>query len=420
MASPETPSRRPQPEVLSQGGSGGFLGHSVPRRLVAGCLVAAAVATLLAVDFGRRGANPPSHIATAPPTSGPSPTPTTTAPSVAAFRGVPIPRHSGLNLILQGAGAPLAVLALDTGRLSPITALPRWRGEVQLERLAGGWGALLTSAPLCDGCPSAAGQVYFLPDGTLRATPVASAQSIALGSSGRTLWLTTYASQRSARTVYALARELTLPRGEYLRPKVVLPNGFTVLRGVRTGLLVTTRDRTQIGKFAIWNPGSRAIAFRFYQVVAATEDVVVWVDRTCRPDSGQRCVLHFTDVTTHHTTVLQLLAGFYPGTGIFGADGRYLALISAGSPSVPSTIDNSASDVVILDTVTNHYTPLIGTDLVPFVPVDAVWYGDHLVLAAVGPERTTQFAVWRPGQSELWVKRVVLPLGMTLAAPGRL
>src|SRR5579859_1261592 len=156
-----------------------FGGWPRPPRWVWAIAGVAAVAVLTGVIVARTGPHrhPPATAVTSPAVPGivglPMP-----PRSPARMAGLPLPRGTGLRLVLGGRRP--AWLWAATGRTEPIRGLPRRDSGYQLIRAAGGWAAL--SFPGYDSsCPNCAPRpmpVYYIADGSREASRLGTADLV--------------------------------------------------------------------------------------------------------------------------------------------------------------------------------------------------------------------------------------------------
>src|SRR6202035_4504148 len=103
----------------------------------------------------------------------------------------------------------------------------------------GGWAVQAGSGgPVrCGSCAGPQVPVYFLADSAQSATRLGTANLVAPGASGRSLWLTSYPAGSDMRTTAAMAQQVSLA-GAPSWLSFRLPPGYAIDRATDRGLLL--------------------------------------------------------------------------------------------------------------------------------------------------------------------------------------
>ena len=406
-------------------GTGGWTPHSValtdeiragpsndggwrpPRRLAAALAVVAFLAAVGAVVITNRPAGRPSAAAPSPGAYSYSPIPLASpSPSPPVLVGTPLPAPTGLRL-------PFAATVpgwwdVDSGRLAYVRPAPppqeNGYGFGVLPR-AHGFAALRHAQEPCDGCPGPPEPVQLVSQrGSARLGPLGNAIAAAANADG--VWVTRYrfpaisvGDPRQSATV-----ELIDLTGRVLAPPRRLPANTGVIHGVTGGLLLNSATSRASTAF-VWNPATGVVGFRLFgQVLAATAQIIAWVDDGC---SLTRCSVHVRNLVTGGQRDYLNPVGRITYDGALSPDGWYLALREDGDP------DPSADAQGILTTEAVEVVD-VGSGRWWFVPgserglnrsgvpgYSAVgWSPDsrYLVLQVA-----RQLALWSVGRPELWL-----------------
>jgi len=375
---------------------------------------------------GRLGQVSAPASATATP---PTPPPTDTIvglPTPPRLRGVPL-GDTGLAALLipnPSASAVPGRFWLDSGRLTPIGGLPHGGCYLPPTRLAHGWvlgrQAYKPTGQRCRQL-SLTTQFYLLADGARSATrlPVTTDWVIASGDDTR-LWLIRFLGQPDPASGQLPPQQVQQVdrTGHPHTPRYLVGGGYAAWQGVGGGLLVlirTGQGSADLGRFALWNPGSGRILRRYDRVLAASGTTLAWVTAACSPN---RCPVHLSDLAAGTDTQVAVPWRAAANSGAFSPDGRSLAVVFGGvddaGPLPQATI--GVIDVAARRLLAVPGAVTGGGDIglaVSWSP-DGAWL---LVSAPVGP-LTEQLAAWRPGDRVLDVPRRQPPTGQHLAEAG--
>jgi hypothetical protein len=317
--------------------------------------------------------------------------------SPARMVGRPLSRGAGLRLMLGGEQP--AWLWVATGRTEPIRGLPQRANGYQLIRVSGGWAALPfpgNDIP-CANCAPRPMPVYYVADGSRKASRLGAADFVAPAATTGALWLVSYHSGSVMPKTAATAQELSVA-GAALGPRRRLPRGYVIEQGTSAGLLLVPQlVRASPARYELWEPGTGRVSRSFPNVIAAGAGEIAWV-----PACTARCAVHVLDTEGGPGRVIALPGRSQAYAGAFSPDGRLLALLvtarfGAGGRAV-------ANQLAVAAVASGRLTPVPGTTIGSGNGVDLGWQaGSGQLVADVGLQNSWQVAVWRPGDARLSV-----------------
>jgi hypothetical protein len=327
------------------------------RLAVAALLVAAAGCTTAEPGApGDRAATPAVSAAPAPPSAAEAP--------AGYLHGRPLAGPTGLRLLV--AGNPPRLLDVDRGTSRRVGGLPA--GE-------DGFGV----APLGDGAVVTGDrEVFVLPRGASRATPVGNGINAVASLDGRGVWLLEHGRR-------CTLREVGL-EGRARRSPMRVPCGTGLLADTPSGLLVWIDEADGDQRLALLDQVLSAGPARHAGPFTLTDRRTGARHRLARP-------------TSHGEA----------GLGQLSPDGRLLAVEFADVSW--DRVKGQVSDIWLLDLPTRRWRRLPGMPLITAVKFMSMeWTGDgRLVLVGDFDRFGEAMAVWRPGQDHLAIKRLKLP-----------
>jgi hypothetical protein len=381
---------------------------------IAACVSAALAAALIWYVPGVRhhgGQAKPgaldTGLATQDDGSGAVPDPLTTKPAL--MTGQPLPRTSGLRLLLGGQTP--AWLRVPSGQTEPITGLPG-HGSYMFFAAPGGWTAQppLLSPLGCETCAYAPQPVYHIADGSAVAARIgtSNAQPAAAADPGA-LWLVSYPSGADMSTAAGTAQEVSTA-GTALGPRLRLPAGYTIHQGTRAGLLLV-QVAADSGHFPyeLWDPGTRRVTRSFVDVIAVSPAQIAWV-----PACTGSCQVHVLDLSDGQTREIPLPARSTSGEGAFSPDGQLLALSVTSGVTANGT--PARNQLMVATVASGRVAAVPGATVGYGVGVDFGWQpGSRRLIADVDADVAGhvaadapgqpewQIAVWQPGDARLSV-----------------
>jgi hypothetical protein len=350
-----------------------------------------AVAALLVAAAGCTAAEPgaPGDQAATPAVSA-APAPPSAAEAPAGYlHGRPLAGPTGLRLLV--AGNPPRLLDVDRGTSRRVGGLPA--GE-------DGFGV----APLGDGAVVTGDrEVFVLPRGAGRATPVGNGINAVASLDGRGVWLLEHGRR-------CTLREVGL-EGRARRSPMRVPCGTGLLADTPSGLLVWIDEADGDQRLALLDPGTGHPVGRYAPVARHAEVHGVAGDLVLSAGPARHAG-PFT-LTDRRTGARHKLARPTPrgqaGLGQLSPDGRLLAVEFADVSW--DRVKGQVSDIWLLDLPTRRWRRLPGMPLITAVKFMSMeWTGDgRLVLVGDFDRFGEAMAVWRPGQDQLAIKRLDLP-----------
>ena len=359
------------------------------------------VAVLAGVVVARTGhhqATPTSAVTSPAATGGQPPYGLPMPPrNPARMVGRPLPRGAGLRLALGGRMP--AWLSVSTGRTEPIRGLPRRDNGYQLIRVAGGWAALPfpgygTSCPNCAPRPM---PVYYVADGSRKASRLGAADFVAPAATTGTVWLVSYRAGAFVPATAGTAQEVSVS-GAALGPRHRLPTGYVIDQGTAAGLLlVPERARAGVDRYPLWTPGTRQVSRSFPNVIAASPGEIAWM-----PACTARCTVHMLNLGGGPGRVVPLPGRSQAYQGAFSPDGRLLALLVTARTGVGGRA--VANRLAVAAVASGRLTAVPGTTIGSGIGVDFGWQpSSGRLVADVGLQQAWQVAAWRPGDARLYV-----------------
>ena len=312
----------------------------------------------------------------------------------ARLHGLPMPAGTDIPLLITTpTGA--AWYSTATGRSRSIAGLPASQGGYQFGRLPGGWWAYANRGH--GSCPSvryecvgAQEEYYFIATGSLRATQIGRANTVAAKAAAQAgqAWLVRYPNSRDNPAATAASVQLFTTAGQALGPPIQLPVGYALYSAIGSYLLIGSyNDQPTL----LWDPTTRqAVRNLSVYVLDNGPDQVAWA-QDCRT-----CQLGVLTVSTGKILSIPVLNSHTNSPNeTFCEDGKLLAV------QLPNR------QVAVVDTATGQMTKLAGTSLSPadFVYLD--WQGStHRLIIRAGPNTgpgPNQIAYWQPGAKSLHV-----------------
>lgn len=369
-------------DIISQGGDR----EPSPwrRRAIAlGVLAAVAVALIVTHLPGRKPARP--HPAPALAVAGPN-----------GITGRSMAWAAGLRLPLA-SGQP-ALLSPGNGRRALIGGLPPSRAGYQFTPVGGGWaiqgaaGPGTTPRAVCDTCAALPQRVWFLPVNRRQAVPLPPADAVAPAAASGAVWLTTYPAGASLQLAAGTAREVSVS-GAQLGPAVLLPAGYTVVRGTDSGLLLSPVSQGATASDLLWNPATRRSAGTLQSVLAAGPGQVVLAP-AC--GAGGSCQIQIVSLAARRVDIVTLPDGTSVASAAFSPDGAYLALqVSSGSGGNGGGM---STRLVVAPTATGRLTDVPRISLSSDALVGFGWPpGSDTLVAELSFTTRVQLAAWTPG-----------------------
>jgi len=316
--------------------------------------------------------------------------------------GRPLPRGAGLRLVVGGQRP--AWLWVATGRTEPIGGLPRRDNGYQLIRIAGGWAALPFpgNGVSCDRCAPGRMPVYYIADGSRKASRLGGAVFAAPAATSGAVWLISYRAGAVMPATAGAAQEFSVS-GAALGPRRRLPRGEGIDQGTAAGLLLAPElAGPGVIRYRLWEPGTHRVSHSFQDVIAASPGEIAWM-----PACTVRCTVHVLNLEGGPGRVIALPGGSQAYAGAFSPDGRLLALqITApiGASGQPS-----ATRLVVAALATGRLTAVPGTTIGGGIGVEFGWQGNGQLVADVGLQDGWQVAAWRPGDARLYVAVARVP-----------
>ena len=358
----------------------------------------AAVAVLVGVAVARAGPHPAAPVSAvtspgAPGNAGFGMPPRKPARMV----GQPLPRGAGLRLVLGGQKP--AWLWVATGRTEPIWRLPRRDNGYQLIRIASGWAALPFpgNGVSCDNCARRPMPVYYIADGSRQARRLGVADFAAPAATTGAVWLVSYRAGAVMPATEGTAQEFSVS-GVALGPRYRLPRGYVIDQGTAAGLLLVPElARAGVVRYQLWQPGTRRVSRFFPNVIAASPSEIAWM-----PTCTARCAVHVLNLEGGPGRVIPLPGRSRAYQGAYSPDGRLLALqvtarIGAGGRA-------TATRLVVAAVASGRLTAVPGTTIGSGIGVDFGWQpGSGRLVAVVSLQDAWQVAMWRPGDTRLYV-----------------
>jgi hypothetical protein len=381
-----------------------FGGWPRPPRWVWAIAGVAAVAVLVGLVVARTGphrAAPASAVSPAALGNGGLQMPRTPARMV----GRPVPRDAGLRLVLGGRRP--AWLWVATGRTEPIRGLPRRDSGYQLIRVADGWAALPFpgNGVSCGNCAPPPMPVYYIADGSREASRLGAAVFVAPAATTGAVWLISYRAGAVIPATVGTAQEVSVS-GAALGPRRRLPRGYGVDQGTVAGLLlVPPVARAGVARYELWDSGTRRVSRSFPNAIAVSPGEIAWM-----PACAARCAVHVLNLAGGPGRVIPLPEGSQAYQGAFSPDGRLLALqvtarIGAGGRT-------TSTQLVVAAVGSGRLTAVPGTTIGSGIGVDFGWQpGSGRLVAVVGLQDAWQVAMWRPGDTRLYVAVTRAPMG---------
>lgn len=367
---------------------------------IAACVSAALAAAFLWYVPGSRnhgGQARPGALATGLAIQGTGsaavPDPLNTKPAL--MTGRPLPRTSGLRLLLGGV-AP-AWLQVPSGRTEPIAGLPGHGKGYLTYPARGGWAAQPNLPPPlgCETCASAPQPVYYIADGSpvARRIGTSNAQPAPAADPGA-LWLMSYRRGADMSTAAATAQEVSAA-GTALGPRLRLPAGYTIHQGTRAGLLLV-QVKADSGPFPyeLWDPGTQRVTRSFVNVIAVSPAQIAWV-----PACTDSCQVHVLDLSDGQVREISLPRRSTSDQGAFSPDGQLLALVVTSGVSANG---NPARNQLMVATVASGWIAAVpGSTLGYGIGVDFGWQpGSRRLIADVAADVAGHVAADAPGQPE--------------------
>jgi len=303
--------------------------------------------------------------------------------------GVPLTGTTGLQLV--AASNPPLIVDVDTGRVTQVRGLDV-RGNPVLTVLGAGDATIvwLERRNARRSVPRA--EISVVPNGTDRATRIATASQVAPSADGDGVWLKTHLDRYRC-----TLREIALDGSPRASPRPVPCATRLVDAGGRA--LLHRRE-------AVVDPATRRVlAAPAPRLLALAGDVLVTA-------TGQNGSLVLTDLRTGGTRSLDYPSGIH-GQGGFGQSivdptGTLVAL-EFGDPAYQlSSIQ--VMDLWLLDTKTASLRQL--PDMPAAVSLKRTsmsWTTDGRLVLLAEVEDRALVAVWRPGQERLAVRSLRLP-----------
>lgn len=306
----------------------------------------------------------------------------------APLSGVPLAEATGLELLV--ASNPPFVINIDTGRITHVRGLDV-RGEPVLTVLDVGRNAVVWLQRRATGRSVPRAEIYVVPDGTTRATRIATAWEVAPSIDGAGVWLKGYVSRGRCSL-----REVDLDGRLRTRPWSVSCSSRLINAGGRALLVRGTR---------IVEPASRWTLARAPHALTLSREVLVTA-------TGRQGSVVLNDLRTGRATRLA-----YPsrirGQGGFDEavvdpTGRFVAL-SFADPAYELS-GTQVTDVWLLDT--EHETLRQLPDMPAAVSLKSTsmaWAPDGRLVILAETAARTLVAAWRPGEERLSVRPIRLP-----------
>ncbi len=382
-----------------------FGGWPRPPRWVWAIAGVAAVAVLVGLVVARTGPHraAPASAVTSPAAPGNGGLQMPGKP--ARMVGRPVPRDAGLRLVLGGRRP--AWLWVATGRTEPIRGLPRRDSGYQLIRVADGWAALPFpgNGVSCGNCAPPPMPVYYIADGSREASRLGAAVFVAPAATTGAVWLISYRAGAVIPATAGTAQEVSVSGGA-LGPRRRLPRGYGIDQGTVAGLLlVPPVARAGVARYELWDPGTRRVSRSFPNAIAVSPGEIAWM-----PACAARCAVHVLNLAGGPGRVIPLPEGSQAYQGAFSPDGRLLALqVTARIGTGGRT---TSTQLVVAAVGSGRLTAVPGTTIGSGIGVDFGWQpGSGRLVAVVGLQDAWQVAMWRPGDTRLYVAVTRTPAG---------
>jgi hypothetical protein len=316
--------------------------------------------------------------------------------------GRPLPRDAGLQLVLGGMRP--AWLWVATGQAEPIRGLPRRANGYQLIRVSGGWAALpFPDGTPCANCAPRPTPVYYIADGSRKASRLGAADFVAPAATTGAVWLVSYHAGSVMPKTAGTAQELSVS-GAALGPRRRLPRGYIIDQGTSAGLLLVPQlVRAGVARYELWDPGTGRPGRSFPNVIAVSAGEIAWM-----PACAARCAVHVLNLDGGPGRTIPLPGRSQAYEGAFSPDGRLLALLvtartGAGGRAV-------AVRLAVAAVASGRLTAVPGTTVGSGNGVDLGWQaGSGQLVADVSLQNSWQVAVWRPGDTHLSVAVTRVP-----------
>lgn len=284
------------------------------------------------------------------------------------------------------------------GRVRPITGLPSDRYGYSFTRVGGGWAVLPNEVGLAG--YGSAKPVFFLPNGSHTVEMIGAAEQVAPAEYRHALWLVSYPADTPLVKARGLAQELTT-NGLSVRPPLLLPAGYELVRGTKRGLLLAPVAPSAGGQSVqLWNPATSRFTATFKTVVAASADAVAYTTPRCAS-----CQVHVLNLVTGYKLTLLVPLGHTVTDAAFSPDGRYLALeVSAGESSDSSSLE---VQLEVASLASGHLTVLPHTWATGDPMTGLGWPdNDDDLVAKLNTGSEVQMAFWAPGHRSLAIASV--------------
>jgi hypothetical protein len=306
-------------------------------------------------------------------------------------------------------GQQLAWLDVGSGQVTTITAVPSVPEDGFADAavgLASGTAVLALSAGTCQACSPAPGTIYYVPRASARAERIGAANWLAQAASDRSLWV--IGDRAGASPVSAEWAQAIDDTGRSLTPRIDLPAGTDLYRGVRDGMLLRTRS----GTWEIWNPARRAVTARFRRVIASTADRIAWLD-------GRRVIVTSLSTGAMRTLRIQVRTRAGIDQAAFSPDGTRLALAVGHYSGAAPNAAVLYRTVTVADVSSGQLTSVPGANFAA-TDLSAVGWssnGRWLLLATGEGTGNTRLFRWRPGAARLQPARDSAPSLMLVVGP---
>jgi hypothetical protein len=318
--------------------------------------------------------------------------------SPALMTGQPLPHDAGLRLLLGGRQP--AWLQVPSGRTEAIRGLPQ-SASYQFIRIAGGWAVqpFPRVAAGCGNCAPGPLPVYYLADGSTAVSRAGTADVAGPAAAPGVLWLVSYRPGADMSTAAGTAQEVSVT-GAALGPRLRLPAGYVINQGTRAGLLLAQdRPGSGLGRYELWNPGTRRVTRSFVNVLAASPTEIAW-----QPACTDSCQVRVLQLPGGRARGIALPPRSTAEQGAFSPDGRLLALLVGAGVTADGRI--AANQLMVATIASGRAAAVPGTTVGGAIAVNFGWQpGSRQLIAdvTVGTQgqHQWQIGVWQPGAARL-------------------
>ena len=301
------------------------------------------------------------------------------------LRGVPLTGSTGLRLLV--ADDPPVLLNVDSGRVTPVGGL-NVRGSPVLSVLAVGQDAVVWLDRRTPAKRNPTAEIYVVRHDGITATRIATAWGVAPAASGQALWLTSFKGAHECDL-----REVTLS-GRLLLSRP-LPCSARLIDGGSGGLLVE---------------GSSVVDPLTGRTVLRTDAVWAVAGHYALTDAGCCRPLTVTDIRTGERRTLPWPSRIGSTDQAVVQPSGKLVAVDFADPAYQGG-GTQVTDAWLLNPATGrlqHLPDMPAAVALKFTSMS--WTHDGRLVWLAQTDGHDVVAVWRPGQKQIAVRRVRLPM----------